>query len=83
MPPNEYRIIDKDDLLRKFVDEQWSDKLARYPCEEYQYGYRKTIRKWFNDEGDLIAETREYRNPTGVNTVVRQLRDGEIMYYVP
>lgn len=82
MPPSDYRIINKDDLLRKFVDELWPEKLAPYPCEEYQYGYRKTIRKWFSETGDLMAETLEYRNPTGASTVVRQLRDGDIMYYI-
>jgi hypothetical protein len=82
MPPQEYRIIDKTALLHKYLDEGWPEKLAPYPCTQWPCGRRKTGKKWANGT-DIMALLFEYRNTDGsINTVVRQLRDGDILYYV-
>ncbi len=82
MPPSEYRIISKPDLLRKYTDERWEERLTPYQYEDWRFKI-KTIRIWKNGN-DIMAIVNEYRPPHGPpSTVVRQLRDGDIMYYIP
>ncbi len=57
--------------------------MAQYdPPEVREYGAHKTVTKWW-DASDLIAEIREYDNPSegGHQLVVCQLQDGDTMYY--
>jgi len=82
MPPKEYRSISKEDLLCKYHSENWAGKLAQYRCDEWKCGSRKTCRKWFSPENDVMAFTLEYRNPGGTSLVVRLLRDGDVLYYI-
>jgi hypothetical protein len=82
MAPSTYSITTKDDLLRKFVAESWRERLAQYRYETWPATQIKTIEKWWNGE-NLQAFVLTYRNATGVSTVVRQLRDGDTMFYIP
>jgi len=80
MPPTEYRSISKVDLLRKYHDEGWGEKLSQYRLVEWKTGNRKNHKKWFNAENEVMAFILEYQNPGGL--VVRELRDGDVHYYV-
>lgn len=84
MPPSEYRNITKDDLRQKYLDGGWPERLRQYHCEERKYGNHKTCKTWW-DGVDLMAEVREYGNPGegGQQVVVCQLREGDIMWFVP
>jgi hypothetical protein len=81
MAPLEYSITNKDDLLRRFVDEGWRERLVQYRYETWQATKRKTIEKWW-DGDDLRAFVLTYHNATGDSTVIRQLRDGDTMHYI-
>ena len=82
MPPNEYRIISKGDLRRKWFDENWPEHIAQYHCDTWTFAI-STLFIWRDGE-DIMAVVKEYhqrgRSP---ETVVRQLRDGNIMYMIP
>ena len=82
MPPREYRNISKEDLRRKWLAERWEERMAPYHEEGWQSNLRR-LRIWKNGE-DIMAIVKEYHNP-GVNPeiVVRQLRDGDILYLIP
>ena len=81
-PPADYRITDKNTLLRKYEDEGWAEKLSgsKYEYEERPYGFRKTVKIW-RSGSDVMAEVREYENASGVSIRVCQLRDGDVHYY--
>jgi len=84
MAPREYRIIDKDELHRKFVDEGWGTRLATFPEDLPQLFGRKTLRIWRDPDGDVKCRKLEYNNPTGRSDVIRQLLDDDgIMWYIP
>ena len=77
MHPKEYRIITKDQLLHKYLDGDWPKTLQ----EKYRLELHKSSRKitsiWL-DGDEIIAIVNQY---LGGATVVRQLRDGDVMYY--
>jgi len=81
MPPNEYRSISKEELRHKWLSENWEARLSEYPVDTWHSNMRK-LRIWKDGE-DIIAIVKEYHNP-GVNPeiVVRQLRDGDILYHI-
>jgi hypothetical protein len=84
MSPSKYCRVSKEWLHRKYVDEGWAEKLrdigtpTEIPCGNFKMGY-----VWTNAEGDVFARLFEHINPKGNQTVVRQLRDGDTMYYIP
>jgi len=78
MLPKKYSSISKQDLLRKYTEELWEQKLAHYHCECIELP-RKTTRIW--KDGQLImAVITWHRNPDGEQMVVRSLRDGDTMF---
>lgn len=82
MPPNEYRSISKIDLRRKWLDENWPERLAQYHCDTWEFAI-STLSIWKDGE-DIIAVVKEYRQRGRPReTVVRQLRDGNVMYLIP
>ena len=82
MPPREYRSISKDELRRKWFDEQWEQRMTGYHLDEWHFT-ATTLRIWKNGN-DIMAAVKEYHYPGGTpNTVVRQLRDGDVLYYIP
>ena len=81
MPPREYRTISKQEFLQKYITESWHERLAQYRAEEWKTGNYKNHKKWFNNEGEVMAFIIEYQLPNGT-TVVRVLRDGDVFYHV-
>lgn len=83
MPPIEYRSITKNELLRKYLDERWPEKLQEkvqsgvYQYHEYVYS-TKTTKHWKHGN-DFIVIVNEYING---QVVVRQLRE-DILYFIP
>jgi hypothetical protein len=85
MPPLEQRTIDKDVLYAKYIAEDWPARIGQTAdptrTKTWKTGNYKTHTKWFNAEGDVLAFVIEYHRPGSVS-VVRQLRDGDIFYYI-
>jgi len=84
MLPKDYRSINKDELLRKFADEGWAERLAQSREDTPQKFGRKTLRVFRDDDGDVRCRKLEYGNPLGRSEVIRQLLDDDgIMWYIP
>ena len=83
MAPSEYRSIDIDALREKYFAEGWDKRLPEIAArvEEWRTGNYKRHTKWFNAHNDVLAFVVEYDLPGGT-TVVRELRDGGIMYFI-
>jgi hypothetical protein len=73
-----FQALPKQDLLRKYLDEHWPERLRAYHCTPHP-GANKTTRIW-RDGDYIMGIVNEYRNG---NIVVRQLRDGDVMYRIP
>jgi hypothetical protein len=81
-PPKEYRSIPRGDLLRKFLLENLEQQLNQHygmpvlwKCGNFKTGY-----EWFDVEKSLMCRLFKYHHPKVENTVVRQLRDGDVFY---
>jgi hypothetical protein len=79
MPPN-LHILTQEQMLRKFIDEQWEQKLAMFTPSESHHGENKIVRMWH--EGTITMgciRIRQY-SPSNVKTIVCLLRDGDDLY---
>ena len=73
-------ILTKEQMLRKFIDEDWEQKLAMFNCTIIPCGEHKTIKKWRYGTTTMGC-TRERRySPAQVTTLVCLLRDGNDLY---
>ena len=85
MPPKDHRIISKQDLLRKYQEDNWERRLAertqsgRYEQTSWPCGNHKMGHKWV--EGDeVICRRFDYDNG---GMVIRELRDDDdIFWYI-
>jgi len=78
----EHRIITKEDLLSKYLTEDWPRKLAGRRCVDWWTGNSKHHMKWFNDDNEVLAFVIEYVYPNRKSTVVRLLRDENVLYAI-
>jgi hypothetical protein len=82
MPPVKYCSISKAEMLRKFSEENWIARLDGYSCQTVTYS-RKSTRVW-KDGNIVVGIVTWHVNPTGVEMVVRLLResfpDGDVIW---
>ena len=78
----EYRSISISDLLRKYTDGNWAERLREFEHKEWRCGNFKIGHKWLNPKGQLMCLLFIHDNPKGTRTVVQELREGNIHWYV-
>jgi hypothetical protein len=79
MPPN-LNILTQDQMLRKFNDEGWEQKLSSYQSSSSHHGENKIVTIWRDGSTTMgCIRVRQYA-PDNVKTLVCLLRDGDDLY---
>jgi hypothetical protein len=81
--PKEYRNITQQEGRDKYTNGNWAQKRAGWPqhlCEERPSGNFKSFWRYWDEERWTWLYLREYRNPTGTEVVVHEIREDDIFY---
>src|SRR3990167_148782 len=91
-PPTENLTITHDELRRRYVDDDWENTLQAHAgqgrCHTASQPGRgqtiqKTMLKYWEADGTVIALLYRYRRREGDKLVVRMLRYGDVVYSGP
>ena len=87
-PITTHSTISHDELRRKYTEDGWEDRLknckvAVESTPGYGHTIQKTLSRYRDQDGSVIAVTCRYHRKDGERFVVRMLREGDTVYSGP